>query len=157
MGSEKPREVSLKKPSEFKYEGGDDMEMNAEGMDVNDYREKREFCFCFSLKCGIITAGCLLFVDFVIACLDLWEIGRNDYFNEDKTYLYVYIGLIVLLFVAVNLFFWYLVLKDSPGTRALIPWAFLVASIVNLLIAIWIIYYISVMYPRSKVYVERPK
>ena len=63
----------------------------------------------------------------------------------------------MLLFVAVNLFFWYLVLKDSPGTRALIPWAFLVAAIVNLLIFIWIIYYIEAVYPGDKVYVEKPR
>ena len=133
--------------------------MQADEMVMNsgEYREKREFCYCFSLKCGIITAGCLLFIDFVISCLDIWEISRNDHFNNDKTYLYGYIGLIAILFVAVNLFFWYLVLKDSPQTRALIPWAFLVASIANLLIAIWIIYYISVMYPENKIYTEKPR
>ena len=124
-------------------------------MQAGEYREDRQFCFCFSLKCGIIVAGCLLFVDFLILLLEIWEVARNDHFNEDKTYLYGLIVLAVLLFVAVNLFFWYLVLKDSPGTRALIPWAFLVASIVNLLIFIWIIYYIEVMYPEDKVYVEK--
>ena len=96
-----------------------------------------------------------MFLDFGLQCLELWEIARNDHFNEDKTYLYGYIALVVLLFVAVNLFFWYLVLKDSPGTRALIPWAFLLAAIVNLLIFIWIIYYIEAVYPEDKVYVER--
>ena len=124
-------------------------------MQGEDYRETRQFCFCFSLKCGIIVAGVLLLLDFGLQLLEIWEIARNDHFSQDKTYLYGYIGLVVLLFVAVNLFFWYLVLKDSPQTRALVPWAFLVAAIVNLLIFIWVIYYIEVLYPEDKIYVEK--
>ena len=69
--------------------------------------------------------------------------------------MYVYIGLVALIFIAANLFFWYLVLRDSPGTRALVPWAFLIASIANLLIAIWVIVYICSIYPEDKVYVEK--
>ena len=65
--------------------------------------------------------------------------------------MYVYIFLVVLLFIAANIYFYYLVAKDSPETRALVPWALLAAGIVSFLIVFWIIYYICAMYPGDKV------
>ena len=53
------------------------------------------------------------------------------------------------------MYFYYLVAKDSPGSRALIPWALLIGAIANILLAFWIIYYISVMYPRDKVMIQK--
>ena len=118
-----------------------------------EYVEKRDFCFCFSLKCGIIFVGILLLIDVVLEALACYEISQNDTF--DGSYLYVYIFLVVVLFVAANMYFYYLVAKDSPDSRAVVPWALLVASIASFLIAIWIIYYITCMYSGDKVSIVR--
>ena len=61
----------------------------------------------------------------------------------------------IALFVAANMYFYYLVAKDSPSSRSLVPWALLVASIASFLIALWIIYYICCMYPENKVSVVK--
>ena len=61
---------------------------------------------------------------------------------------------LVIYFVAVVLLFIYLVANDSPDTRALIPWGFLIGAIANFLIVIWIIIYIGFMYEEDKVYVK---
>ena len=53
------------------------------------------------------------------------------------------------------IYFYYLVAKDSPQSRAVVPWALLIAGIANILIAIWIIYYITSIYPREKVLVKK--
>ena len=49
------------------------------------------------------------------------------------------------------MYFYYLVAKDSPSSRSLVPWALLVAAIASFLIALWIVYYICAMYPGDKV------
>ena len=37
----------------------------------NDYVENRKFCYCFSLKCGIITMAILLLINFFLEIIAL--------------------------------------------------------------------------------------
>ena len=94
----------------------------------NDYVENGKFCCCFPLKCGVITIGILLIIDFILECLDLNEIAQNEYF--DPIYWEVYFGILVLYAVAVILYIIYIIWKDGPKTRALVPWAIGIAVIV---------------------------
>ena len=59
----------------------------------DEYQENRKFCFCCSLKCGIITFGVLILLDLALEIFELWTLFVNDYF--DKYYAVVY--LIILL------------------------------------------------------------
>ena len=59
--------------------------------------------------------------------------------------------------MAVVLYIVYFFMKDSPTSRKLVPWALGIAAIVNILIVIWVIVYISVIYKRDKVYVTSGK
>ena len=99
----------------------------------------------------VITFCIFLIVDFLFECLHLYVIGTNKYF--EPTYLYAYVFLVFVLFVAVVLVCYYLFFPDSKETRAVVPWAFLIAGIVGVLIALWIIVYILFMYPKNDVYV----
>ena len=62
------------------YEGGDPPANDIIRVPKNEpqpgeYVEKREFCFCFSLKCGIIFVGILVLIDVVLECLACYEIS----------------------------------------------------------------------------------
>jgi uncharacterized BrkB/YihY/UPF0761 family membrane protein len=81
--------------------------------------------------------------------MTVYEIGTNDYF--DKYYFWVYLALVIALFVAVFLYLVYLMAKESPKTRDLLPWALLIAAIVNILMAVWVICYICFLYQGDKV------
>ena len=122
-----------------------------EGPKPGDYVENGKFCYCFSIKCGVIFFSILLIVDFFLECYDLVVILQNEYFAT--MYGGVYAALVVVFFAGAVLVGIYLVMKDSQWTRALIPWGFLLAAIANFLIAIWIIVYICVIYDKDKVYV----
>ena len=117
----------------------------------NDHVEKGKFCCCFSLKCGVITIGFLLIIDFILEALDINEIAQNEYF--DQIYWRVYFAILIVYAVAVILYIVYIVWKDGPKTRALVPWALGFAAVANLLIIIWICVYILAFYKRDKVYV----
>ena len=121
----------------------------------NDYIEKRKFCCCFTIKCGIISLGVLLFIDFIIESLNTSEIGQNEYF--DSVYFNIMLTLMAFYFIAVILFFIYIVAPDSKWSRELVPWSLLLAAITNILIAIWIFIYILAIYKRDKVYVTTGK
>ena len=99
----------------------------------------------------VITFCIFLILDFLFEILHLYVIGTNKYF--EPTYLYVYAGLVFALFVAVILVCYYLFAPDSKESRAVVPWAFLIAGIVGVLIALWIITYILFLYPKNDVYV----
>ena len=43
--------------------------------------------------------------------VDLYDIGTNEYF--DAIYFQVFLGLVLVMFVAAMIFFYYLVAKDS--------------------------------------------
>ena len=76
----------------------------------------------------------------------LYKIGTNKYF--DPIYLWVYLGLVFFILIAVILVCYYLFAEDSRDSRAVLPWAFMIAAIASILIALWIIYYIFFMYPK---------
>ena len=77
--------------------------------------------------------------------MTLIEIFQNDYL--DRYYFYVYLVLVLGLVVAVFMYLWYCLAEDSKKTRALLPWALLIAVIVNALIIIWVCVYILCLYP----------
>ena len=79
--------------------------------------------------------------------------SMNDTF--DGIFPVVYWILLAVFFIGVVLCYIFWCAEDSPFSRGVIPWAFLIAVIVNGLIAIWIIVYISAIYPRDKVYTPK--
>ena len=67
-------------------------------------------------------------------------------------YGYVYIGLLVPLFVAVGLAIWfYISLLMSKNRAEIVDWAFLLAAIANIAVAIWVIVYINEILPGNHV------
>ena len=109
-----------------------------------DYKETRRFCYCFSLKCGIIFLSVVILLDFLIEVLQVVAIFENEHF--DPIYPQIYVSILSLFFISVALILVFIVGPDTPGIRLLVPWAFLIAAIANFLIAIWIIIYISAIY-----------
>ena len=75
--------------------------------------------------------------------------------NFDLYYGCVYAVILIPYFVAVCLALVYLISKDSPGSRSVIPWAFIIASISSFIIAIWIIIYISGLYKKANTDMEK--
>lgn len=128
-------------------------ERNTDEPGPGDYVEKNTFCYCFTTKCGLITMAILLVIDFFLEVITVIQYSQNEHI--ESTFIMVYVLLVILIFVAAILVFIYLVGTDSPGIRALLPWGFLLASIANFLIALWIIVYFFGMYPEDKVYVTR--
>ena len=124
-----------------------------DGPQPGEYVEKGTFCYCCSTKCGIITIAIILIIDFFIEIYNVFLVFDNDFF--DPMYGGVYVGILVVYFVAVVLVFIYLVATDSPGTRALVPWGFLLGAIANFLIVIWIIVYIGFIYDDDKIYMKK--
>ena len=117
------------------------------------YIERRRFCYCYPLKCGVIYQLITILIDFVVETLNAVNISENEYFS--KSYLQVYIALLIDYGVALVLVFYYLFAKDSPSSRRVVPWALLIAAVVNFLIVMWIASYISLLYPYDKVYVRK--
>ena len=135
-----------------KEESKMNMEADVDGPKPGEYVEKGTFCYCCSTKVGIIIIAILLIIDFFIEIYNVYVIYDNDFF--DPIYGGLYISILVIYFVAVILLFVYLVATDSPGTRALVPWGFLLGAIANFLIVLWIIIYIGFMYDQEKVYLK---
>ena len=67
----------------------------------------------------------------------------------------MYIAILIDYSVALGLVFYYLIAKDSPSSRSVVPWALLIAAVINFLIVMWIASYISLLYPYDKVYVRK--
>ena len=95
--------------------------------------------------------GILLIIDFCIETYELLDLAQNEYF--DPIYPNVYFALLCVYGIAVVMYSVYLFAPDSPRTRGLTPWSLLIAGIVSLLIAIWIVVYIYFLYPKDKVYI----
>lgn len=108
-------------------------------------------CVCFSFKCCVITLLILIFVDLFFQCINVYYIYDNEHF--DPIFWQVYVGILFLYAVALVLACIYLFPKDSPETRAVVPWAFLVASIAAFALFFWIIIYVDFLYDDDKVYV----
>ena len=117
------------------------------------YIERRKFCNCYTLKCGVIYQLITIIIDFVVEILNAINISENEYFS--KSYLQVYIAILIDFSVAVILVLYYFIAKDSPSSRRVVPWALLIAAVVNFLIVLWIASYISLLYPYDKVYVRK--
>ena len=99
--------------------------------------------------------GIILCIDFILEVFDVAEVGENEYF--DPVYFDVYLVLLLAYAASVILYLWYFIVADSPSSRAKVPWAILIAAIVNTLIVIWIVVYIMLIYKRDKVYVSSGK
>lgn len=99
----------------------------------------------------MIFFGVILLLDVISECFNAFEIAVND--NFDFVFACVYCILVFLLFVALGFQAYYWCARDSPTSRGLIQWSFLAASIINFLIAIWIIVYILCIYKKDKVVV----
>ena len=122
------------------------------GPQKGEYQETaRACCGCCSLKCMIIIYALAVIVDFGFECFNLIRIQDNEYFH--LIYFQVYLSLVILLGIAVCLILFYLVAPDSRGSRAVLPWAFLIAGISALLIGVWIITYFYGIYSKSDKYV----
>ena len=143
------------------FEGGDNpvpAEMAAPSANPNqipagDYVERRKFCYCMSLKVGIILIGILIIVDLVIEVINLIFISQNEYF--DSVYPSIYGFILLPMVAAVALYIYYYSSRDSHSTRSNLPIALILATITSFLLVIWIIVYISAIYPKEKVYVNK--
>ena len=43
--------------------------------------EKKKFCCCCTVKCGVIFIGVLMLVEFLYEVFEVWSIFVNDYFD----------------------------------------------------------------------------
>ena len=91
----------------------------------------------------------ILFVGIGLGVLLSYGLGTGSY--STLKWVFLYLG------VALVLVFYYLFAKDSPSSRRVVPWALLIAAVVNFLIVMWIASYISLLYPYDKVYVRKSK
>merc|ERR1711990_376654 len=82
----------------------------------SDDVEMREFCFCFSIKCGLIFFGVIMLLDLFLEFLNGFEIATNA--NFEFTFACVYFVAVFLLFVCfcVQLYFW--CSKDTATNRS---------------------------------------
>ena len=79
------------------------------------------------------------------------DLVNNEYF--DPIYMQVYLSLLGAYAVALFLYLAYLVSNDGPCARCLVPYAILLAGLVNVVIVLWIFIYIYKYYKYDKVYV----
>lgn len=129
-----------------------DQENEKEGGNKHgEYIESSKCCYCIPLKCALILFSILVIVDFCFECWDTYELLDNTVF--DTWYGDTYAALLGIYFFAVILVCIYWCLPDSPSARAILPWPFLIASIINFLFAIWLCVYILGLYKREWVYV----
>ena len=80
-----------------------------------DYKETRRFCYCFSLKCGIIFLSIVIILDFIIEILQVVAIFENEHF--DPIYPQIYVSILSLFFISVALIIVFIVGPDTPGIR----------------------------------------
>lgn len=106
-----------------------------------------------SMKCGMIILSILLVVDFGFLAYEALEVTLNPFF--DGIYPLIHWILLGILLVAVFMVFYFWCAINSPGGRSVLPWAFLIAAVVNFLIFVWICAYICAIYPRDKVWLPR--
>ena len=118
-----------------------------------DYYESSKCCYCIPLKCALILFTVLVILDFGFECWDTYELLDNTVF--DTWYGDVYAALLAVYFVAIILIFYYWIATDSPSTRSVLPWPFLIASVVNFLFAIWLCVYIFALYKKDWVYIQK--
>ena len=84
--------------------------------------------------------------------MQLFFIIDNEHF--DPIYAHGYIFILVLYLGVVILACFYLFPRDSPESRATVPWTFMIAAIINALLVIWIIIYIGFLYEKDEVLIQ---
>ena len=135
---------------------GDDppaMGADPNAVPAGDYVERRKFCYCMSLKVGIILIGVLIIVNLVIEIINLIFISQNEYF--DMVYPSIYGFILLPMVAAVALYIYYFSSRDSHSSRSNLPIALILATITSFLLVIWILVYIGAIYPKDKVYVNK--
>jgi len=63
----------------------------------------------------------------------------------------MYSALLFVFFIAVIMQMTYWCRKDSHSARRVVPWSFLMAAIINILLLVWVIIYILAIYDKDKV------
>ena len=121
-----------------------------ENIPESDYVEMRQFCFCFSVKCGLIFFGVLMLLDLFWEFFNAFEIATNA--NFEFLFAAIYFVAVFLLFVCLCVQFYFWCAKDTAGNRSVPQWSFLAASIVMFLLALWIAIYVEVMYGQERVW-----
>ena len=127
-------------------------ETESDGPKDGEYVERGTFCCCCTVKCGIIFFGILLLLDFLYMCFEYYYVASNEYL--DIYYSYVYLIILFAFAIAVVFIFYYWCADDSPDSREVTPWAFLLAAIANLLIGTWILIYFYAIYKKDKVWMN---
>ena len=114
-----------------------------------EYIEKTRYCGCCTPKCLIIFLGLIVLFDWVIEVMFSGDLVDNEYY--DPIYMQVYLGLLGIYAVSLGLFLAYLVSTDGPCSRCLVPFAVLIAALVNFAIVTLIFVYIYHYYKYDKV------
>ena len=107
---------------------------------------------CCSVRCQMIILGCLIYFDFFNHVVSLITIFMNPYFG--KEYGLVYAIILILYIPAIVLVSIFICSADSPWSRSVFPWGLLIAAVINLLLAGWIIIYITTIYDEP--YIKNP-
>lgn len=150
-GEDPPKEDEPKEDDKKDDDKKEEDKEEEKDPDSGEYIEERKCCICCSYKCSFIFFGVFILINFLIECYQLVEICMNDeHFGFE--YSCVYSFLLFGLFVALFLHMYYWVSNDSHAVRSVVPWAFLTAGIVNILICLWIIIYICGIYSYDMVY-----
>lgn len=129
--------------------------MDVESMydsDESENERDKGWYGCSSLKCAIMFFGALIYLDFIVQCIEAYIIFDNEHFEE--IYFQMYVVRLCVYFVAVISVSIYFFSPDSPKIRAFIPWTFLIAAIANFLFAFWVIVFFSSIYEEDYVYVQ---
>ena len=96
----------------------------------------------------MLSAGFLYF-DVANGAIQIALIMTNPYFDE--IYGIIYIVILLLYIPAIIMITIALCVKESPSSRQLFSWPFLITAIANFLIAAWMIIYITTIYQYDEV------
>ena len=108
-------------------------------------------CGCFDKKCAVITLTVVVIIHFLFELVQAILISENVYFDQEFPIIYLLLLLPMVLAIGFFIDFY---IKDTPEKRKRVREGFLLAAISSLLIALWIIIYISCIYSYDKVYVR---
>ena len=92
-------------------------------------------------------------IEYLVEIYKTIEIFINE--NFSVVYGIVYGLILLIFFIAIALQITQWCSQDSPSNRGLVPLIFIIASIMSLLICIWVSIYISFMYDKDQVLVIR--
>ena len=118
----------------------------------NDYVEKRK-CACFTLKFWIFSLGILIVFSFIFECFLAYEIVIN--YNFEVYYGIIYCCFVMILFIGVLLWYHMWMIEESASHRAVIPSSFMLTSVANLCLFLWVIIYICGVFDKPKVLIPK--